>query len=96
MAGGRVDGVRFVATPSQHFSGRGLFDGNRTLWASWVIMDGDTRMFFSGDTGYFDGFKTIGDRYGPFDLTLMETGAYNANGRTCTCSRSRRCRRTST
>ncbi|BCQ64131.1 hypothetical protein PBOI14_58810 [Pseudomonas sp. Boi14] len=38
--GCEVAGVRFVATPSQHFSGRGLFDGNRTLWASWVMIDG--------------------------------------------------------
>lgn len=75
--GTEVDGIRFVATPSQHFSGRGLFDGNATLWASWVMIDGDTRIFFSGDSGYFDGFKRIGERYGPFDLTLMETGAYN-------------------
>ena len=72
-----VAGIRFSATPSQHFSGRGLFDGNSTLWASWVIIDGDTRIFFSGDSGYFDGFKRIGQQYGPFDLTLMETGAYN-------------------
>lgn len=73
-----VNGVRFVATPSQHFSGRGLGDRDKTLWASWTILDGETRVFFSGDSGYFDGFKTIGDKYGPFDLTLMETGAYNA------------------
>lgn len=73
-----VDGVRFVATPSQHFSGRGLGDRDKTLWASWTILDGALRVFFSGDSGYFDGFKTIGDKYGPFDLTLMETGAYNA------------------
>jgi L-ascorbate metabolism protein UlaG (beta-lactamase superfamily) len=72
-----VDGIRFVATPSQHFSGRGLGDGNKTLWASWTILDDDLRVFFSGDSGYFDGFKTIGDKYGPFDLTLMETGAYD-------------------
>ncbi|MDF0731251.1 MBL fold metallo-hydrolase [Pseudomonas entomophila] len=72
-----VDGVRFVATPAQHFSGRGLFDSNSTLWASWVVMDDDLRLFFSGDTGYFDGFRQIGERFGPFDLTLMETGAYN-------------------
>lgn len=72
-----LDGLRFIATPSQHFSGRGLLDGNKTLWASWVIIDGDTRIFFSGDTGYFDGFKTIGAKFGPFDLTLMETGAYD-------------------
>ncbi|HEY5971631.1 MAG TPA: MBL fold metallo-hydrolase [Pseudoxanthomonas sp.] len=72
-----VHGIRFVATPSQHFSGRGLGDGNKTLWASWTILDDDLRVFFSGDSGYFDGFKAIGDKYGPFDLTLMETGAYN-------------------
>jgi L-ascorbate metabolism protein UlaG (beta-lactamase superfamily) len=76
--GTEIDGVRFTATPAQHFSGRTPFDGNRTLWASWVIVDGDLRVFFSGDTGYFDGFKTIGERLGPFDVTLMETGAYDA------------------
>ena len=76
--GAEIAGIRFIATPSQHFSGRGLFDGNSTLWASWVKIDGDTRIFFSGDSGYFDGFKRIGEQYGPFDLTLMETGAYNA------------------
>jgi len=72
-----VDGLHLVATPAQHFSGRGLNDGNRTLWASWVILDGDLRLFFSGDSGYFDGFKEIGERYGPFDLTMIETGAYD-------------------
>ncbi len=76
--GTSIGGVKFVATPAQHFSGRSLSDGNRTLWASWVIMAGDTRIFFSGDTGYFDGFKAIGERYGPFDLTMVETGAYDA------------------
>lgn len=75
--GTEVDGVRFVATPAQHFSGRGLRDGNRTLWASWVIDDGERRVFFSGDGGYFNGFAEIGRRFGPFDLTLVETGAYN-------------------
>lgn len=77
--GTEVDGIRFVATPAQHFSGRGLFDGNQTLWCSWVMIDNARRIFFSGDTGYFDGFKRIGEQYGPFDLTLMETGAYNVD-----------------
>jgi L-ascorbate metabolism protein UlaG (beta-lactamase superfamily) len=72
----RVSGLQLVATPARHFSGRGLTDGNHTLWASWVILDDDLRLFFSGDTGYFDGFKEIGKRYGPFDLTMIETGAY--------------------
>lgn len=73
-----VDGIELIATPAQHFSGRGLRDGNRTLWVSWVIVVGDLRLFFSGDTGYHVHFKTIGERYGPFDLTLIETGAYDA------------------
>ncbi|WP_211233749.1 MBL fold metallo-hydrolase [Comamonas composti] len=76
--GTEVDGLRLTATPAQHFSGRSLRDGNRTLWSSWVLEDGALRVFFSGDTGYFDGFAEIGKRFGPFDITLMETGAYNA------------------
>lgn len=72
-----VDQVRLTATPAQHFSGRGLSDGNKTLWASWVIQAGGQRIFFSGDTGYFKGFKEIGDKFGPFDLTMVETGAYD-------------------
>ncbi|KAE8753524.1 hydrolase [Paraburkholderia madseniana] len=76
--GVEIDGLAFTATPAQHFSGRSLFDGNSTLWASWVIVDDALRVFFSGDTGYFDGFKAIGERLGPFDVTLLETGAYDA------------------
>lgn len=76
-----VGGLRFTATPAQHFSGRSLRDGNRTLWASWVIEDlqgpQPLRVFFSGDSGYFDGFAQIGRHFGRFDLTLMETGAYD-------------------
>jgi len=72
-----LDGVRFVATPARHFSGRGLGDRNSTLWASWVILHHNLRLFFSGDSGYFAGFKEIGDRHGPFDVALIETGAYD-------------------
>ncbi|MEK6348481.1 MAG: MBL fold metallo-hydrolase [Burkholderia sp.] len=76
--GTELHGVAFTATPAQHFSGRSLFDSDSTLWASWTIVDADLRVFFSGDTGYFDGFREIGERYGPFDVTLLETGAYDA------------------
>jgi L-ascorbate metabolism protein UlaG (beta-lactamase superfamily) len=72
-----LNGIRFVATPAQHFSGRGISDGNRTLWASWVIHTPAVKVFFSGDSGYFAGFKQIGEQFGPFDITLVETGAYN-------------------
>jgi L-ascorbate metabolism protein UlaG (beta-lactamase superfamily) len=72
-----VGGVRLVATPAQHFSGRSMSDRNSTLWASWVILTGDLRLFFSGDTGYHADFRSIGERYGPFDVTMLETGAYD-------------------
>ncbi|AGX87984.1 MBL fold metallo-hydrolase [Candidatus Symbiobacter mobilis] len=72
-----IAGVRLVATPTQHFSGRWLWGRNRTLWCSWAILTPQWRIFFSGDSGYFDGFRTIGDKLGPFDLTLLEAGAYN-------------------
>ena len=65
-----------AATPARHFSGRGITDRNKTLWASWVIKTPSHNLFFSGDSGYFDGFKQIGDRYGPFDMTFIECGAY--------------------
>jgi L-ascorbate metabolism protein UlaG (beta-lactamase superfamily) len=70
-------GVKLVATPARHTSGRTMTDSDQTLWASWVIIAGDTKLYFSGDTGYHDDFKTIGDRYGPFDMTFIENGAYN-------------------
>lgn len=73
----KVGSVQLIAVPAQHFSGRGLRDGDRTLWASWVIATDSLRLFFSGDTGYHADFKTIGERYGPFDLTMIETGAYD-------------------
>jgi L-ascorbate metabolism protein UlaG (beta-lactamase superfamily) len=73
----RVDpNLMVAATPALHFSGRGILDRNKTLWASWVIQTPHHNIFFSGDSGYFDGFKKIGDKYGPFDMTFLECGAY--------------------
>jgi L-ascorbate metabolism protein UlaG (beta-lactamase superfamily) len=72
-----LDSVTITATPSQHFSGRWLNDTNQTQWASWAIKGSLHNIFFSGDTGYFSGFKKIGDQLGPFDITLLEAGAYN-------------------
>ena len=78
VADGSHAGVRLTAVPAQHFSGRTLCDRNRTLWAGWVIESGDQRIFYSGDSGYFPGFKQIGERFGGFDLALMENGAYDS------------------
>ncbi len=65
-----------TATPARHFSGRGLTNRNQTLWSSFVIKGSHHTIFFGADSGWFPGFKDIGDEYGPFDLTLLETGAY--------------------
>ncbi len=68
--------LMIAATPALHFSGRGITDRNKTLWASWVIQTPFHNLFFSGDSGYFEGFKQIGEKYGPFDMTFIECGAY--------------------
>ena len=68
-------GVTFVCTPGQHFSQRTLWDANTRLWATWSVL-GSRRFYFSGDTGYFSGFKEIGARLGPFDLAAIAIGAY--------------------
>lgn len=73
----QVGEITLVNTPANHFSGRGINDANNSLWSSWVIKTPQQSLFFSGDTGYFPGFKEIGQRYGPFDLTMLENGAYN-------------------
>ena len=72
-----IDEVELVFTPAQHFSGRGFGDRNTSLWGSWVIRNQQHALFFSGDSGYFPGFKEIGERYGPFDYAFLECGAYN-------------------
>lgn len=69
--------LKLVCTPSRHFSGRGLNDRFKTLWCSWVIQTADTKLYFSGDTGYGPHFQQIGKKYGPFDLTLLECGQYD-------------------
>ncbi len=72
-----VGGVRFTATPAQHFSGRALGGRNKTLWASWVIESDRRRVFFSGDTGLTPEFEDTGRRHGPFDLVMLEIGAFH-------------------
>jgi L-ascorbate metabolism protein UlaG (beta-lactamase superfamily) len=72
----RLGVVEVVATPARHASGRHFFDRDRTLWAGYAIVGPSHRVFFSGDTGMFPGFVEIGERLGPFDLTMMEVGAY--------------------
>jgi N-acyl-phosphatidylethanolamine-hydrolysing phospholipase D len=69
-------GLRLVCVPAQHFAQRTPWDGNTRLWASWAVLGASRRLYFGGDSGYFDGFKQAGDRFGPFDLVAVAIGAY--------------------
>jgi L-ascorbate metabolism protein UlaG (beta-lactamase superfamily) len=70
-------GLAITATPSQHFSGRGLKDRNATLWSGMVMQSARHRVFFSGDTGLTTQYSTIAERLGPFDLVMLEVGAHH-------------------
>jgi L-ascorbate metabolism protein UlaG (beta-lactamase superfamily) len=72
----QVGDLKLVATPARHFSGRDL-TRNKTLWSGWAFVGDEHRVYYSGDTAMFDGFTEIGEKYGPFDVTIIETGAYN-------------------
>lgn len=69
--------LRIHATPSQHFSGRGLKDRNATLWSSLVVESARHRVFFSGDTGLTTEYAAIRTRFGRFDLVMLEVGAFH-------------------
>jgi len=69
--------LEITAAPSQHFSGRGLKDRNATLWSSLVIRTPRHAVFFSGDTGLTGEYATIRERLGPFDLVMLEVGAFH-------------------
>ncbi|HET8644067.1 MAG TPA: MBL fold metallo-hydrolase, partial [Vicinamibacteria bacterium] len=71
-----VCGLRVHCVPAQHFSGRGLFDRNRRLWAGFVVEGASRRVCHAGDTGYFRGFREIAERLGPIDVALLPIGAY--------------------
>lgn len=74
-----IAGLRVVCTPSRHASGRGVLDQNATLWAGWAFVGDTHRVYYSGDTGLFDGMKEIGTKLGPFDLAMIEVGQYHPN-----------------
>ena len=71
-----IGDVTLTLTPARHFSGRGPGDRDSTLWGSWVLSGPRHRVFYSGDSGYFEGFREIGAAHGPFDATLMSAAAY--------------------
>src|SRR5258705_1478997 len=72
-----ADRVRVTFVPSQHWSRRGLFDANQTLWGGFVIEGSRSRIYHAGDTAYFDGFARIGARFPGIDAALLPIGAYD-------------------
>ena len=70
-------GVRVTAAPSQHFSGRTLKTRNATLWSSFVVRSEQHCVFFSGDTGLTTEYRDIREQLGPFDLAMLEVGAWD-------------------
>jgi len=71
-----IGGVTITSTPAQHYSGRGLFDYKETFWSSWAVVGTKHRVFYSGDSGLSDHFRSIGEQYGPFDLSIIKIGQY--------------------
>lgn len=74
------DGFTVTNTPARHFSGRG-FVRQPTMWTSFVLQTPTLKLFLGGDSGYDNHFAAIGEKYGPFDLALLECGQYNKNWR---------------
>lgn len=72
------NGWRLTATPARHFSGRG-FKRNQTLWSSFVLQTPGYKLFLGGDGGYDKHFAAIGNKFGPFDLAILEQGQYDQN-----------------
>ena len=70
-------GIKLTYTPSRHFTGRGPFDRQQTLWGGWAFKTGQQSIYWSGDGGYGEHYKVIGEKLGPFDHAFMENGQYN-------------------
>jgi L-ascorbate metabolism protein UlaG (beta-lactamase superfamily) len=73
----RVSNTEFHFTPVQHWSKRGLFDRNKSLWGGWFIKSNDLSLYHAGDTGYSSDFKTTYERLGAPDYSFIPIGAYD-------------------
>jgi len=68
--------ISLIAAPARHFSGRGIKRG-QTFWSSFILKTRDHNLYLGGDSGYDSHFKEIGNKYGPFEIAILEAGQYN-------------------
>ena len=69
--------LKVTSVPSRHFSGRSVSNRNETLWAAFVLAGEQHKVYYGADSGLWDGFTALGKEYGPFELTMLEIGAFN-------------------
>ena len=74
---GEGTGLQVTAVPARHFSGRKATNRNETLWSSFVLKGERHKVYYGADSGMWDGFRAIGAQHGPFDLTMLEVGAFD-------------------
>jgi len=72
-----ISGLTITSVPARHFSGRSLSNRFETLWSSFVLKGALHTVYYGADSGWWEGFEEIGRAYGPFDLSMIEIGAYN-------------------
>jgi L-ascorbate metabolism protein UlaG (beta-lactamase superfamily) len=65
-----------TALPARHFSGRSLKRFG-TLWSSFALKTDRHNLYHGADSGYYEGFREIGEQFGPFDLATIEVGAFD-------------------
>ncbi|HRI08159.1 MAG TPA: MBL fold metallo-hydrolase [Nannocystaceae bacterium] len=70
----RLGGIEVALVPAQHWHRR-IIDTNRALWGGFVLR-GSRTIYHSGDTGYFGGFRVIGEVFGGIDVACLPLGAY--------------------
>ena len=71
-----TDDINLTAVPARHFSGRSL-KRYKTLWSSFILKTTSYNLYLGGDSGYDFHFKEIGEKYGPFNIAILESGQYN-------------------
>jgi N-acyl-phosphatidylethanolamine-hydrolysing phospholipase D len=76
----QVGDTTLVCLPAQHWSNRMFTGRNTTLWAAWILITPERKIYFGGDSGYFNGFEEIGNRYGPIDEPSFRSGLTNPDG----------------